>query len=325
MKSGRQHSTLTFIVILALTALVWLAVAMAEVHDYPLKVKVEMSGFDSSRYAVVQADSVTTLQVESTGFNALLYSLKNKPVVLKLNMNGEGVRTYSQQTEKGEKLYRAVSLDDLGDMLTNELSVMGMRHVGNVKDSLRLVLSERKSKVFHVDISGVNTSFAEGYGLYGEPEVSPSEVTLYGDEESLSKIEKLSVAPVNISKITKNGTYTLMLDTSWRSNDVYASADRVVLKLSVEQYVEREYTLPVEIEGLDGSTKMHLYPDKATVRVWVPRRDVASVTADRFSLSVDYRDVNDHASKLKVRLARFPQTVRVHSLTPAEVKYVVIK
>ena len=57
--------------------------------------------------------------------------------------------------------------------------------------------------------------------------------------------------------------------------------------------------------------------------VWVPRRDLASVTAERFSLAVDYNDVMAHASKLKVRLIRFPRTVRVHNISPAEITYVV--
>ena len=67
---------LAFVVILALTVLVWFAVAMSEVCKNTIVVKVEMTGFDRSQYAVVQIDSVMNVQVESTGFNALLYSLK---------------------------------------------------------------------------------------------------------------------------------------------------------------------------------------------------------------------------------------------------------
>lgn len=325
MKSGRRHSTLSFVVILALTVLVWFAVAMSEVREYPVRVKVEMTGFDRNQYAVVQADSMVTLQVEATGFSALLYGLTEKPVTLKINMRGENVRTWYREGEAGKLLCRSVSVDDLGDRLANDLSGNGMRQIGSAKDSLRLVLAERKSKVFRVDISDVNVSFAEGYGLYGEPLVSPAEVTLYGDEESLSRIERVRVMPVNIKGLTKSGAYMLSLDTAWRNNDVYASTDKVTLRVSVEQYVEREYTLPIEVSESDSLTRLNLYPDKVQLRVWVPRRDIASVTADRFSVAVDYRDVTSRASKLKVRLNRFPQTVRIHSLTPEEVKYVVIK
>lgn len=325
MKSGRRHSTLTFFVILVLTVLVWGGIAMSEVREFSLQVRVELSGFDKSRYAVVQADSTLTLQVESSGYRALLYSLKDDPIVLTLNINGESVRRASRQGEHGNQLYRAVSVNDLGDKFSNELTERGMRQVGSAKDSLRLVLAERRSKVFRVDISDVNISFAEGYGLYGEPTVSPTEVTLYGDEESLARIEKVSVKKITINKLMRSGRFYLDLDTSWRKDDVYASTDNVVLTVPVEQYVEREYSLPIEVAGLDSTVKVNLYPDKVMLRVWVPQRDIASVTVGHFSVVVDYRDVVAHADVLKARLVRFPQMVRVHSLSPEEVKYVVIK
>ena len=48
---------------------------MSEVREYPVRVKVEMTGFDRRHYAVVEADSMLTLQVEATGFSTLLMSL----------------------------------------------------------------------------------------------------------------------------------------------------------------------------------------------------------------------------------------------------------
>jgi hypothetical protein len=312
-------------IILVLTVLVWGGIALSEIREFSLKVRIELSGFDKSRFAVVQADSTLTLQVESSGYRALLYSLKDDPIVLKLDINSENVRRASCQGEYGNQLYRAVSVNDLGDKFSNELTERGMRQVGSAKDSLRLVLAERKSKVFRVDISDMNISFAEGYGLYGEPTVSPAEVTLYGDEETLARIEKVSVKKTALNKLMRSGRFYLDLDTSWRNDDVYASTDNVILTVPVEQYVEREYSLPIEIAGLDSTVKVNLYPDKITLRVWVPQRDIALVTAERFSVAVDYRDVASHVSKLKTHLLRFPQMVRVHSLSPAEVKYVVIK
>ena len=59
---GRQIRN--FLVILGLTALVWLAMAMSERKEYNLPVKVKMTGFDTKRYAVVSADTLMMLQVE---------------------------------------------------------------------------------------------------------------------------------------------------------------------------------------------------------------------------------------------------------------------
>lgn len=325
MKGRRRHSTLGFILILVLTALVWAAIAMSEIREYPLRVKVHVLGFDHSQFAVVQVDSSLTLQVESSGFNALLYSLKDDTLTLSLDINGESVRHYSRQGTRGLFFCHAVAVNDLGDRFANELTEMGMRQVGSAKDSLRVILSERRSKVLPVDIDPVAISFAEGYGLYGNPTVTPSKVTLYGDEESLAKIDKVSVKKFHVSNLMRSGRFYLDIDTSPYDGDVHASASRVLLSIPVEQYIEREYSLPIDVAHLDSASRLNLYPDKVTLRVWVPKCDIASVTAERFSVTVDYRDALSHLSRLKTRLARFPKTVRLHSLSPSEVNYVVIK
>ena len=54
-----------FLVILGITALVWLGVSMAESGEYPMEVRVEMVGYDTIRYAVVSADTVLPLKVTS--------------------------------------------------------------------------------------------------------------------------------------------------------------------------------------------------------------------------------------------------------------------
>lgn len=325
MKSSRRHSPLAFLVILALTVLVWFAVAMSEPRDYHLEVRVEMTGYDAKRYAVVQADSVMTLQVQSTGFNAMIHSLKGEPLVLRLNVNGEAVRRYERQGENSRLICRSVAVNDLGDRIKELLSERGMKMVRSAKDSLLLVLSERKSRVFKVDISAVKMEFAEGYGLYGEPTVTPSEVTLFGDEESLSKIQQLSVKPLNVNGLKETKTFALEVDNTWQGKDIYASVESVSLKVPVEQYVEKEYTLPVVVERGDSLVRMNLYPDHVTLKVWVPRSDLASVSAEKFSATADYGDVSAHRQSLKVRLARFPKNVRLHSLSPEEVQYTIIK
>ena len=43
-----------FLVILGLTALVWLGVSMSENDEYPMRVRVEMTGYDTVRYFVLR-------------------------------------------------------------------------------------------------------------------------------------------------------------------------------------------------------------------------------------------------------------------------------
>lgn len=322
---GRQIRS--FLVILGLTALVWLAVAMSEKNEYSIPVKVEMSGFDAKRYAVLQSDSMLTLQVETSGFNALFLSLRKEPVTIQVDMKDESIRRYHRQGTGGRlEVCRTVSVSDLTELLGRQLSSYGVHQLGSGKDSLVLVLCERNSKTFQPDISRVRINFADGYGLYGEPLMVPSEVTLYGPQEVLATIGSVKVQPVELNNVSETGNFRLMLDTSWRNlGDIYASVNSVTLRIPVGRYVEREYSVPVNVDGADTTMHLRLYPDHVALRVWVAEEDVAKVSAERFKVSVDYRDIQSGASKLKLRLSSFPEDVRVRSIVPEEIQYVIIQ
>ena len=108
--------------ILGLTALVWLAMAMSERKEYNLPVKVKMTGFDTKRYAVVSADTLMMLQVESTGFNVFFLGLKKEPLTIEFDIKNEAVHRHSQRRETVVDLFRTVAVADLSTLLSDLLS-----------------------------------------------------------------------------------------------------------------------------------------------------------------------------------------------------------
>lgn len=313
-----------FLTVLGLTALVWLAMAMSERREYPLYVRVEMSGYDVRRYAAVEADTALTLQVEANGFNMLVLGLRKESVTLNLDMRGETVRRYERHEGEQVRQVRAVAVADLAEEFRRQLSDYNIRQTGSGKDSLLLVLAERSSRVFRPDISKVSVGFAEGYGLYGEPRLSPAEVTLYGSKEALDRIDTLRIAPTTLEGLSATGRHRLFLDPEWKkAGDLYASTEILQLYVPVESYVEREYEVPVTVLGADTNVRIRLYPERVRLSLWVARRDLAAVSPERLAVTADYRDISD--GRMKLRLARFPEVARVRSMVPAEVRCVVIK
>ena len=71
-----------FLVILGLTALVWLGVTLSEPIEYPLHVDVELTGYDTIKYAILQADTSATVTIETKGYSVLLNNLWNKKTLM---------------------------------------------------------------------------------------------------------------------------------------------------------------------------------------------------------------------------------------------------
>ena len=300
-----------FLVILAITALVWCGVSMSETHDYPMSLHVEMMGFDTVRYAVVRADTLVPVHVGMPGFNAAAVSLIGMHLHVELPMTAEG-------------LNRSVAWTDVEDAFRQQLSSFGVRRLAAGRDSLRLALAERSHRTLRVSLDSAHFAFREQYGLYGEPRVTPATVTLYGPDAILAGITDIQVQPTTITDIAATASYTLRLDPQWRRHgDVRADVSEVTVYLPVEPYVERDYMVPIVVEGADTSVRMKVYPEEARVRVWVAQCDLDRVP--EFRVAINYADVLASDGRLAPQLLQFPSWVRPRYVEPSEVQCVVIR
>lgn len=283
---------------------------MSEEKEYPLNVHVEMTGYDTVRYAVLQADTAIQLQVKMDGFNAAAISLLHIRPSVSVEMDDKG-------------LNRAVALADLADNLRGQLSSLGVRNVSVGRDSLRLRLAELGHCTYRVLLDSVDFSFSKQYGLYGEPRVTPATVTLYGADSVLATISELHVARTKISDISATSTYRLPLEPVWeRLGDVRTTATEVEVYLPVEAYVEREYTASIEVLGADSSKRLRLYPNEARIRAWVAQCDLER--NPEFKVAINYSDVLAGVDRLVPRLVQFPSWLRPRSVEPSEVQCVII-
>lgn len=300
-----------FIVILAVTILVWFGVSMSEEADYPMRVRIEMTGFDTVRYAVVRADTAINVNVRCSGFDAFLHSVSRIEPSVKIEM-------------PDTTLYRAVAMENVYGTIRQ--SIIGSKAVSSNIDSLHLLLAERSHRTFSPQIEGLQITFAEGYGLYGQPEVVPDHITLYGPEEALQQISGLHVKPTEIADVSQTQRHTLELEPVWEKfHDVHPSATSIDVTLPVEAYVERLFEVPVTIEGADTTEHIKVYPDVVKLHVWVARRDMPHITASQFSVGIGYDEVVGSRQSHKLRLMQYPDNTRLRTIEPQEVQCVIIK
>ena len=284
-----------FLVILGLTAVVWLGVSMSESMDYTVPVKIRYVGYDTVRYALADADTVLPMRITSSGYVAFLMGqMETSPEV--------------QVSIKGNSLQSAIGTDSLYAAVRQ--SVTGIKDVSCSIDSLRVTLVERGSKTFRPTLDAVSFEFAERYGLYGEPVVTPAEVVLYGPEEVLSAIGSLPVATTTVSGISKSQSYTLPLEPVWEQyGDVRPSCTEVQVFVPVESFVERTYKVPIMVDGADSSVAVHVYPPEATLHMWVAQRDLhrePELTAALIAAQVHaLPEIVDHSIELCLLLGAF--------------------
>ena len=149
-------------------------------------------------------------------------------------------------------------------------------------------------------------------------------MTLYGPKEALDRITSVSAISYKVVNISSSGSYEIPLDDSWRDyGDIRSSATAVTVHLPVEAYVDREYSVPIEVVGADTNVHYRIYPEEATVHVWVPKS--ALDKTPEFRVAIDYQDILNHESTQTPRLLEFPSYLRPRSLEPSQVECVIIR
>lgn len=299
-----------FWIILLITAVVWVLMTMSEHSDYPLQIRVEWTGYDTSRYVVTHADTVIPVTITSNCFNAITR-----------------YRTARHET------YRIVVKNDtairvsnaLLDNVLQQMGFTGCHGITSSIDDLHFSLSERQRKAFVPQLSGVEFHFAEQCGLAGLPHLEPDTVWLYGDSTSLAKIDRIVTRPNEIYGISESGYCPLLIDTAWRCYpNLRCSHDTLRLFIPVERYVEKTISVPVTFNCSDQQVRVHLYPERVEVSLWVSKDNYAKLYDDMVEAVVEY-DPTISDQVLPVRITRFPSFARVKQVSPSTLQYVIIK
>lgn len=299
-----------YFVVLFATALVWLGLSLSDRSSFPTTVKVEVIGFDTARYAVVAVDDSLLLNIESSGFSAISRFLRRN-------------RSIEVDMSAQSGSYRAVAVSDCLLQFASQLSLDSRDRLSCSKDSIRLYLSERLSVPYVPSLDNLDISFKDHFGLAGMPEVTPDTVWLYGDKNSLDNIKSLELSPVLISDLDTTSTHTLSLEPVWENfRDVYPSHTRVQVTIPVASYAEKTFTLPIQFVGADTMLTVRLYPDTVALTAWVREDQFSTLDVSHFNATVSYLE---GALMLPVTISSFPNCVRIKSVVPSEIQYIIIK
>lgn len=299
-----------FWIILIITTIVWFVVTMSEHSDYPIDVRVEWSGIDTSRFIVTQADTVLPVVVNSNCFNAIdrYLALRDKRFVIQVT--GDTV------VKVGKALF---------DEISRQFGFSGTHGVSSSLEELRLSTKERRSRAYVPQLRDVDFVFADQMGLSGDPTIEPDTIWLYGDSTSLCRIPEIYTAPAAVANISDSGYYMLALEPVWKKyRDVRASADSVRIFVPACHYVETTLSVPVEFKSDAANRQVRLYPDHVNVSLWVSVEEYQHLSENQFEAVVNY-DPSSSLTELPVYITRFPSQSRIKSVTPATISYVIIQ
>lgn len=301
-----RYPHLIYLVVLLLTALLWLGISLSDHRVFPVTFRVVWDGVDTNRYVTVHADREVTFDIQSNGFLALARARSSRRFPMHIQADYDTI----------------ISNTACCRMLMRQFGFQGVHNI-TCRTPLQLTLKPRYSKAFHPDVSSLSVSFAEPYAIYGTPTVEPDTVWLYGSSQSLDKIKKIAVKPTFFPYVRETRTFKVPLEPVWEQYpDLRISHRTVSVTIPTERYSERTFEVPIKLDNAPSSMNVRLYPTHVRLTVWAAEKDQIHLNGDQFGVQVTY---HPSADRLPVTVSHFPSHVRIRSVEPEEVSCVIIK
>lgn len=312
-----KQSRAFFFAIVAV-AIVWVVTAMAEVKRFRESYIVEYDNVDTAKYAILHIDSVLTIDISSNGFSTFSRQKKGHDKTIHLDLAN------LIEQHKDDSLFSiTLRTEEYLDIIKSQLDMRGVSEVSLVSEQLKVSYALRERKAFLPDISNVTFNFDKMVGLNGEPRLTPDSVYLYGSRESLSKVEAIAAKEQTINDIKESREYQIVLDDSWQKySDLRISTNEVTLFIPVEKFVEKSMTLPITLTDKDDNTQWNLYPAEVTVNLLVPESKIESLDLSKCVVTASTKECTDN--HLTPQLTKFPSCVRLKSITPEKIQYIII-
>lgn len=191
-------------------------------------------------------------------------------------------------------------------------------------ETLMVALSDYVEK--RVPISPrVVLSFHEGYGQVGRMSVEPDSVTVGGSADDLGGIESWSTEFRKYHDVRAPIAEEIPLE-ELPSFAATVQVKSVLLTVGVEPFAEKVFPgIPLTATGVPPGREVIFIPPRLDVVARGGIEQLASISVDRFSVTVDYADLERDSTGFIVPALRSPELVRVIERRPERFQFIIRK
>ncbi len=313
MRFNKQVSV--FLVCFIIAAVFWILLALSRNYPSTLTFPVKYSNLPKKKVIVNELPESITLQLNASGFDILSYqfSSNQKPILIDVVA---GMRSSGPYTDALAVPTRKF-LNDFTHQLGKDIEIIGFS-----PDSIVLMFSDRVSKKVRI-IPDVIFNLDRQFDTLTSPYTSPDSVMISGPPSAIRKIRSLKTSPLQFPSLHApiNQEVELQLPPM-----VEAESATVRLHIDVEEFTEGQQSINVHSFNVPAGYSLRIFPEKVDVRYQVALSKFKSVSADQFEVVVDAGSLpKSTINLLPLRLVSSPPGVRMISLSPAEVEFILRK
>lgn len=313
-----RYKLTVFFICLAISAFIWMLIKLSEQYNSEIEIPLTYHDLPEGKILVNKVDTIIKLGITERGFALawLKYFRKKQP----LTINLEDYRLRQQM----HQYIALVGTEAWSLRFLNQYDLDGkVDYI--LPDTIAFYFEDRYSKEVRV-VPDISIRYEKQYFAYDTLIIDPATVTVSGLQSNISKINEVTTEQINFNNLSSSIDETIPVKRPYNSPDFNVDPGQINIKLHVEKFTESQIEVPINKINEPSEERIKIFPDRATITYLVALKDYKKVGSEMFSCRVDLSKADSTMnSKLEVSLSSAPQYIRIVSIEPPEVDYLVLK
>ena len=318
---AKKQKVYVFLLCLFCSAMFWLFIKLSRENQAVFRQPLAVIDIPRESVLYDQSDTSISFSLQSTGVRLIANRYFSTPDTLRLNAG-----TLPHFSRHGTTYHYATSTmmtQLLSDEIDGIFSLLSVR-----PDTVFFQVVEAMEKMVPVHLKA-DLSYERRFGKYGEISVDPDSVLLTGPSSILDTVDYVYTEALEYQRLNQSiHTMAGILPPSYHKA-VQVMPGTVEVHIQVEEFTEAHVEVPLEVlcnDSLDQypTDRLRLFPGRVNLVLLVALRDFHMIEADLFSAYVVCPEKSDSATQLEVRTEHLPGFVRLESIRPSRVDYLIM-
>ena len=308
-RSNRWNNFLLFFSFVLLASFFWALHYFRQKFEFEVPIRVQYVHSPTWIAFSGKLPQEITLNVQDRGNAYMNYTYQNKKKNFVININLEAV-----SSSKTSFLIDQAVLSNL----INEKLLSTSQLKSFFPDKIEIDYSLLEQKELPVVINGT-VSPASGYLFLDSILIEPANVVAFGNTNDLDTLLNIQTLPLDYNNIDKNWTVSAGLKIP---EGIRLSVEQVKLSVTVEEFTEKTFELPVVCHNLPPSLRIHFFPSTVELNVRVGLSEYSQLSKSNFEIAVDYNDlIERNSANCSLRLTRKPVWLKNYSIIPEVIEF----
>lgn len=299
---------LIFLFFLGLSGAFWLFLALDEEYEIKMETRLQLQGMGQN--VVITTEPPATLQftLRDRGSTLLRYLYGRSLPPISIDFNQVANRSGHVRLPASELLRQLNSRLEPGT------------RIGSAQpDTVEFYFNYGLSKRVPVRLRQRFRAAKEYY--VSSVDIEPDSVTVYAARPQLDTIYAAYVRPLRYRQFTDSAHLQLALRPEVGAKFV---PDRVAVHINVDRLTEKTVQVPVRWVNFPATKTLRAFPSKVNVTFQIGASNYRRITADDFTLVVNYEDLIENATgRCPLELRSLPQGVSHVRLSPESIDFLI--